>query len=323
MKILFRLNPFLQQRQREKIRWIFPIKLAMYATLLRNQGNEIVWDGEDNGSFERIISDEKDIHTPFLDLPAADRVLTDAKNKKWQSNGNFKYHPGTYIQSASSCHWGRCIFCAEKGKKNYIRSVLSVHEELKEIKALNFSEVFDDSGSFPNGEWLDTFLDLPNPGLVMGCNMRMEEHPWRRMKHWGFRMVLFGLESANQRTLDKIHKGVRVADIRHIEEAAKAGLDCHVAVMFGYPWETDADARNTLRVLHDLLKSGVAKTAQASFYSPEGTPSPVEEQRHFVDKIYDVKFSPRFWFNKIMSIKNEADFRYLVRQIKEGLRRRS
>ena len=69
-----------------------------------------------------------------------------------------------------------------------------------------------------------------------------------------------------------------------------------------------------------MLKTGVAKTAQASFHSPNGTPSPMENQRHFVKKIYDVAYSPRFWFNKIKDIKTGDDLNYLWKQIKEGLR---
>jgi hypothetical protein len=40
-------------------------------------------------------------------------VWTKAVDKKYQTNGNFKYNPGTYIQSASGCWWGKCTFCVE------------------------------------------------------------------------------------------------------------------------------------------------------------------------------------------------------------------
>jgi len=321
VRILYLPHQHSQQRQHEKKRWIYPVLLAMQAQYYRDRGEEVLWSvpGKEMGIADKVITEPENI--PFDQLPAPDRIFTNSKDPKYQRNGNFKYHPATYIQVADGCWWGRCSFCVEKKREWKVRPVFEVHKELKSIKALGFREVFDDSGSFPIGEWLDDFLGFPNPGLVMGCNCRMVEYPWRWMKKWGFRMILFGLESANQRTLDKIHKGVRVEDVKHIEEAAKSGLDCHVAVQFGYPWESEADARNTLRLVHRLLKTGVAKTAQASFHSPNGTPSPMESQRHFVKKIYEVAYSPRFWFNKVRDIKNVDDLKYLGKQISSSIRK--
>ena len=85
MKILFKLSQRNQQRQLEKKRWIFPIKLAMYATHFKNLGHTVVWDGEDDGIFDKVITEEKQIDVSFEYLPAADRILTDAKNKKWKN----------------------------------------------------------------------------------------------------------------------------------------------------------------------------------------------------------------------------------------------
>jgi len=138
------------------------------------------------------------------------------------------------------------------------------------------------------------------------------------MYNVGFRMLLFGLESANQKTLDKINKGTKVEDIKYIIKAAKAGLEPHIAVMFGFPWETDKDAEATLRTVHYLLKKGYAKTAQASFYQNPPEISN-ERHRHYVRRIYDVAKSPTFWFNKIKDVKSVDDIKYLWRQIKEGL----
>jgi anaerobic magnesium-protoporphyrin IX monomethyl ester cyclase len=129
---------------------------------------------------------------------------------------------------------------------------------------------------------------------------------------------LFGLESANQHTLDRINKGVKSEDYKYIIKASQAGLEPHIAVMFGYPWETDEDAERTLGLVHHLLCEGYARTAQASFYSPMGG-SGKQSHKKFIQRIYDVCYSPHFWFNQIKSIKNEADLKYLWKKIKAGL----
>jgi len=316
VKILYLPSDRSQQRQLEKRRFIYPVLLAMQAQYHRDQGHEVYWERCDGTLIDKYITEPE--HIDFLKLPAPDRIFTNSKDPRYQQNGNFKHHPATYIQVADGCAWGRCVFCVERKRAWKVRPVLAVHEELKTIKEQGFREVFDDSGSFPKGEWLDEFLGMENPGLVFGCNARMEEHPWRLMKRWGFRMVLFGIESQNQRTLDMINKGVTVSDIRHVVAAAKAGLDCHGAFMI-FPWETHEETMHTINAVKKLLINGVLKTAQCSLYDV-GKGRDTEKER-YTRKLYEVAYSPRFWMNKILSIRNRDDLKYLIRQIKEGLRK--
>jgi len=316
MKILYLPNEFSQQRQKEKRRWIYPVRLAMEAQHYRNTGHTVFWD-DPTVSADKIIVEPENIN--FLNLPYPDRIFTNAFAKKYQGNGNFKYHPGTYIQVANGCWHGKCVFCVEQGRKQQVREPWHVHQELSEIKRLGFREVFDDSGTFPIGSWLDEFLRTPHPGLTFGCNMRMVDIDYARMKRYGFRMMLFGIESANQGTLDRINKVVRIEDIKWIEKAHQSGIDCHGAVMFGYPWECDGEALRTLKLVQSLLRCGILKTAQASFYKVSGQDSRSDHHR-FVRKIYNVCWSPQFWFHKIKDTKTIDDLKYLWRQIKEGMR---
>ena len=111
MRILYIPNEYSQQRQREKKRKIYPVLMAMEAEWYRKQGHEVFWD-EDLvyiGAVDRIITEPEGL--PFLSLPHPDRVFT--RWWEYQDNGNFKYRPGTYIQAANGCWWGKCIFCVE------------------------------------------------------------------------------------------------------------------------------------------------------------------------------------------------------------------
>jgi len=322
LTIFYQPHAYSQQRQKEKKRWIYPVKLAMQAQHYRNLGHKVVWDHKGPIPLQpgdKIISDPEQIN--FIHLPIPDRVFTNAFDKRYQRNGNFKYHPGTYIQVADGCWYGKCSFCVERLNTWRVRPVWDVINELISIQRLGFKEVFDDSGTFPVGKWLDDFISgirKHNVTLRLGCNMRLCDAPFVEMRSIGFRMVLFGVESANQKTLDRIHKGVRVEDQEHIISAAKAGLEPHIAVMFGYPWETDEDAKHTLNAVHYLLKNGYAKTCQASLYTPCGGNGKVEH-RKYIDRIYDVALSPSFWINKIKNIKSKEDLGYFMRQIREGL----
>lgn len=337
MRYLFPLNPYNQQRQFEKPVWVYPAHLAAYATYLKNQGNEVEW-GEENAYWEmningevrqaahKIIKDDFEIDVPFEQLPYPDRTFTDAKNKRWQVYGNYKFHPATHMMASNLCWYGKCTFCIDTvklqtGEHRGIRSVDHVIEEIDNLIANGYKEVFDDSGTFPIGKWLEEFcmkmkINGRNRKIKIGCNMKpLEKVDYKMMKEAGFRFILVGLESANQVTLDRIRKG-QEADKQElaIKAMADAGLEPHLTTMFGYEWESHEDAMNTVRMVHRLLKKGYAKTAQASVYSPPRTkPDPNSKGHKYIPMIYDAYKSPQFWYHKLKDIKCWEDFTYILR----------
>jgi radical SAM superfamily enzyme YgiQ (UPF0313 family) len=317
MRLLYLPNPYSQQRQRQKKANIYPVRMAMEAQWHRQNGDTVHWSDPiyPKDYYDVVLSEPEGLD--FLSLPMPDRVFTQAKH---YTSGNYKYLPGTHMQVADGCWHGKCTFCVEKGRGYKVRPVDECIAELYECKRLGFKEVFDDSGTFPTGRWLTEFCEKTvGLGLHLGCNMRMVDVDYHAMRKSGFRMVLFGLESANQDTLDRIHKGTKVEDVRYIEQASRAGIDCHATAMIGYPWEDDDATIRTLRLVQHLLKKGIAKTAQASFYSNPRDGAGKESQRQYINAIYKVAFSPEFWLNKIKDIKNTDDLLYLWKQIKAGL----
>ena len=176
----------------------------MQCEYYRNKGYLIAWDKGNHYEcvkgkwqsmqFDKIITEPEDI--PFLDLPAPDRVFTRAMDKKYQQNGNFKYRPGTYIMSALGCWHGKCSFCVEKGTEYVVRSPAKVAHEITKCWFEGYREVFDDSATFPTGQWLDNFVDRCRGSvrsMVKGCNMRFGTNPpFKTMKAVGFRMLLYG-----------------------------------------------------------------------------------------------------------------------------------
>ena len=363
MRYLFPLNPYNQQRQYEKPVWVYPAHLAMYATYLRNEGHDVIWNANtDMMAIEnlyqppsikksmRIIKDDFQIDIPFEKLPYPDRVFTDAKNPRWQSYGNYKLHPATHMMASNLCWYGKCTFCIdtaklEAGEKRGVRSVDHVMEEIDDLIANGYREVFDDSGTFPVGKWLEEFCQkmnerpkkeindsliwghgdftiLPKSRLLkrkdyikIGCNMKPVKLDYKMMANAGFRFILVGIESANQNTIDRIKKGQRSEDIIPIMKSmADAGLEVHLTSMFGYEWETHEDAMNTVNLIHYLLKKGYVKTAQASVFSPPRTkPDPNSTGHKYIPMIYNAYRSPQFWFHKIKDIKRWEDFTYLLR----------
>jgi radical SAM superfamily enzyme YgiQ (UPF0313 family) len=216
--------------------------------------------------------------------PWIDRDLT-----RWrlyaEKNGNFRRTPGTYIMSGRDCWHGKCTFCSWTTlyPAYRTRDPIDVVNEIGQlIEKYGIREIMDDAGSLPVGEWLRTFCEEMirrgyHKRVRIDCNMRfgrLTEAEFRLMRKAGFRLVLFGLESANQATLDRLVKGVKVEEIRAgAHAAARAGLDVHVTVMFGYPWEGEEEVRRTVELARTLLRKGDAYTLQVTMVVPyPGTP---------------------------------------------------
>lgn len=330
MRVLFELSPFNQQRQYQKPVWVYPAHLAMYATYLRNQGHEVSWGGNDWEGFDKIVKDDFDIPVEFEKLPKPDRILTDAKHPRWQSYGNYKFHPATHMMASNLCWWGRCTFCIDTaklaaGEKRGLRSVDHVMEEIDELIAQGYREVFDDSGTFPIGVWLEEFcLKMLQKGrnkrIVLGCNMKpIEERivPFKLMKSAGFRFILVGVESANQHTVDRIKKGQESCKVvENMKAMNDAGLEVHLTAMVGFPWETHEDAMRTVDEVHYLLRKGYVKTAQASVYMPPRTaPSKDSPAQRYVQAVYGAYRKPWYWWRKIRDIRCWQDVTYLVSRL--------
>jgi radical SAM superfamily enzyme YgiQ (UPF0313 family) len=216
--------------------------------------------------------------------PWIDRDLTQWRLYS-EKNGNYRRTPGTYIMSGRDCWHGKCTFCSWTTLYPTFRTrdPKEVVDEIGHlIETYGVREIMDDTGCMPAGAWLKTFCEEMiargyNKRVKIDCNMRfgcLDAAAYRLMKKAGFRLVLFGMESANQSTLDRLVKGVKVEQILEGAKAAsQAGLNVHVTVMFGYPWEGEQEIAKTVCLARTLLRKGYAYTLQVTMVVPyPGTP---------------------------------------------------
>ena len=227
-------------------------------------------------------------------LPFIDRDLTNWKLYAYK-NTNYCRVPGTYTMFGRDCYWGRCSFCSwttlYPGEKYRQMSPKRALDEVGYlIENYDIREIMDDSGTFPIGDWLREFCQ----GMIkrgysnkvrMSCNMRfntgLKKEDYLLMGKAGFRFLLYGLESVNQTTLDRVNKNLKVKQIEPVLRWAKeAGLKPHLTAMVGYPWETKQEAQKTLNFAKDLFKKGLADSLQATIIIPyPGTPLFKEAKR--------------------------------------------
>ena len=289
------------------------------------------------------------------ELPMIDRELT-----RWQhyayKNSNFKHTPGTYIMSGRDCWHGKCTFCSWctlfPGAMWRRRSVENVLDEIEMlVEKYGVKEIMDDAGTMPVGDWLEEFCHGMvarglNKKVKIDCNMRfnagLDKEDYALMGKAGFRFILYGLESAKQETLDRINKNLKVEQIEPVLRWAKeGGLDPHITIMVGYPWESRNDMEATLSMAKDLFKNGIVDSMQATIVIPyPGTPlfkecqkegwlktedwnhydmrEPImkaqvsdEELHRMVQSLYASFMTPRFLLRKVVEVKSFDDLKYL------------
>ncbi len=291
------------------------------------------------------------------ELPRIDRDLTQWRLYAYD-NGNFKRHPGAYTMAGRDCWYGKCTFCSwtTTYPKFNVRSPESVLDEVEMLSdRYGVKEVFDDTGTFPAGNWLKRFCEGVverglNRKVVLGCNMRFDAlnlEQYRMMKKANFRFLLFGLESVNQKTLDRLRKGDdRETMLRSCSDAARAGLEPHLTVMFGYPWENLEDVNRTVDFGQFLMRKGYAKTLQSTIVVPyPGTPlfsecrengwlktedwdrydmrepimrTPMGDEMLLAacQRLYRVAFHPEFILRRLLAIRGLDDLRFIVRGVR-------
>ena len=264
------------------------------------------------------------------DLPWIDRDLV-----RWElyakKNGNFRRTPGTYIMSGRDCWHAKCTFCSWTTlyPKYRTRDPIDVVDEIEMlVSKYGVKEIMDDSGSFPVGAWLTTFCnEMIRRGLPkkvrIDCNMRFGRltfDDYRLMRRAGFQFVLFGVESANQDTLDRFCKCLKVEDVvQGCEWAHRAGLNVHVTFMFGHAWEGPREIANTVALARKLLAKGWASTLQCTLTIPyPGTPlfKELEANDGLVTKDWD-EYDMRRAITKTPRV-SEAEIKCAIQEVYRG-----
>jgi anaerobic magnesium-protoporphyrin IX monomethyl ester cyclase len=336
----------------------YDISLLAVAKHLRDGGDlpAGVWYREgkqikDTGCFKLDI----DLNT----LPFIDRRLTKAHLyfEKWR-----KRLPFMYTMVGRDCPWSKCTFCSWTTLYPHFktRSPESLLDEIGYLMdEFGAKEIFDDTGTFPGGNWLEKFcqgmIDRGyNKKILFSCNMRFDYmlNPAvpKVMKKAGFRKVKCGLESASDETLAKIRKGYGVKEIvSGCKNAARAGIDVHLTVIVGYPWETRRDAQKTIDLARRLMIDGDAEMLQATTLVPyPGTPlyeyglendlfrflhtdyerfdmteavfktpdMKPEEVTKMCQDVYKSFLAPKFVLRRIMNTRSLRDIDYLFRGAK-------
>ena len=344
------------------------VGLANHLSRGDDLGGGVFWQDGEN-----VVNSGIDPSPP---IPVEVRPHIDRELVKWRlyarRNGNF-LKLGTYGWATgvtdADCWWrrrvpggprrggGGCTFCSWTSMLPVfsVRPVDDYLDELEHLVELGVEEVFDDTGTLPVGRWLRDFCaGFRERGLhkvlMMGCNMRadaLNQAEYEMLASANFRFILYGIESASQRTLDLLNKGTTVQQQwDSVRWASEAGLEPHATCMVGYPWETFDEARRTVEYTRECFDRGWINTLQGTivipypgtqlyaqarendwlrFDGPENwrrfdmrepvlkSPIPDEQIMGLVRSLYTSFLTPKYITRKLRSaVKSRDHFRYYV-----------
>ncbi|MBA7609171.1 Anaerobic magnesium-protoporphyrin IX monomethyl ester cyclase [subsurface metagenome] len=173
-------------------------------------------------------------------------------------------YPMVMIITGRGCPY-KCFFCVYPqtfhSRKYRSRSAASVVDEfqwiVQNIPQVREIGIEDDTFTIDQERVKEICRQILERGIKIKwyCNVRvnLELETMRWMKKAGCRLVTVGFESADQESLNRMQKGITVAQIRQfVQDTRKAGLLVHGCFIIGNPGETTETMEKSLEMAREL-----------------------------------------------------------------------
>ncbi|AKD58514.1 Fe-S oxidoreductase [Spirosoma radiotolerans] len=222
-----------------------------------------------NGARERDVP-QRETGTPnYRDLPLHDYLsvieVVNPMHRLW-SDGRWNK-----LTLAHGCYWGKCSFCDVT--LDYIKRYEPVTasllcdriEEIIEQTGQNGFHFVDEAA--PPALMRDLALEIIRRKLTVTwwTNIRFESSftadLCTLLKASGCIAVSGGLEVASDRLLERMKKGVTVAQVARVAEAfTQAGIMVHAYLMYGFPTQTMQETIDSLEMVRQLFMNGIVQS---------------------------------------------------------------
>jgi radical SAM superfamily enzyme YgiQ (UPF0313 family) len=189
------------------------------------------------------------------------------------------------LAMARGCYFGKCAFCnvgyGEAEVFSQLRSDALLDQMLDLTERFGSRRIFFVDEAMPPRLMRTIAPRLAELGVPIrwgGC-MRFERILDRafleQSARGGCSMILFGLETASERMIDHMVKGVRLENVsRILRESHEAGIWNHTFFFFGFPGETIEDAQQTVNFVYangERINSASMGTFLLERYAPAHT----------------------------------------------------
>ncbi|AUD07567.1 radical SAM protein [Spirosoma pollinicola] len=222
-----------------------------------------------NGAPEKDVP-QRETGTPnYRDLPLTDYLsvieVVNPMHRLW-SDGRWNK-----LTLAHGCYWGKCSFCDVT--LDYIKRYEPVTasllcdriDEIIEQTGQNGFHFVDEAA--PPALMRDLAMEIIRRKLTVTwwTNIRFETSftpdLCTLLKASGCIAVSGGLEVASDRLLERMKKGVTVAQVARVADAfTQAGIMVHAYLMYGFPTQTMQETVDSLEMVRQLFMNGIVQS---------------------------------------------------------------
>lgn len=302
--------------------------------LVRGEGEQTIQEIAAGRPWEEILGisyrrDGQIVHNPNRPLQPIDSIAPPDRRMR-----RSRYYPSMHgvrllpvefdtVLGSRGCPY-KCAFCTFSlnplgQKRDYVaRSVESVVDEIEASPAQMI--MFADDNFFLLPDRVERMCDLlmerrinklyfANARIELAKYPRMLEKAWRA----GFRMILLGLESANDRTLEKLHKGFTTRQVREAFAVLRRfPFFYHGYFIYGNVGESERDMLAIADFAKDL---GVHAIGLSKLRVDKFTPlrKEIEALPGYTISSHGYIYSPEFDKRRLRRIRSRIHGRFMYR----------
>lgn len=164
------------------------------------------------------------------------------------------------FETSRECYWNKCVYCVDlpHPKQGYrVKNSQLVVRDIKNLLArypLNELIISDPAISPAQMHRISEDIIKEDLKVSWWCFARLDKHFTKDIfelaKRAGCHAVSFGMETANQRLLDFLQKGINIDTAKSVlKNCYEAGLEVQLQMMLGLPTETVEEGLETITFL--------------------------------------------------------------------------
>lgn len=158
------------------------------------------------------------------------------------------------LKTSNTCYYQKCAFCTHHGKQVYKEfSTESIRETIKKSSA---KKVFLIDDMIHKKRLLEIAKVMEELDVEWMTQLKptkdFDLETLQKLKDSGLKMIIWGVESGNDRVLEMMSKGTNSKDVSQVlKDAKRAGITNVLYIMFGFPTETKEEFLDTIKFLED------------------------------------------------------------------------
>jgi radical SAM superfamily enzyme YgiQ (UPF0313 family) len=191
------------------------------------------------------------------------------------------------LKTSNTCYYKQCTYCTHYDKDTYKEFDLGKIRRTVELSGAKHFFLVDEM--IPKKRLLEIAKIFAPLNIRWTCQLRptkeLDYETLKTLHDSGLAMLMWGVESGNDRILGLIRKGTNVHDIeRVLSDSSKAGIKNTAYMIFGFPSETKQEFLQTI----DFLKKNsenIDLVSTSVFGLQKGTPIFCHPKEYGIKKI--------------------------------------